>query len=80
MSDVHPIRDNPSDKTLAQRVHHLEVALAILWDQVWWMNLAARERAGYEAQGFKAPIQRFYRPLDEVSCADYKMVSDSDHQ
>lgn len=64
--DVHPIQDAPPNKTLVERVHFLECALGMLWDQVWWMNLTAEKRAEYEAQGFRAPIRRFYVPLDQV--------------
>jgi hypothetical protein len=62
--DVHPIQDNPPDKTLLERVHFLEVALGRLWDQVWWMQLTAEKRAEYEREGFTAPIRNFYERID----------------
>jgi hypothetical protein len=45
---------------LQDRVRLLECKLAQLWDQVWWMSLPPERRAGYEAEGFTAPIERFY--------------------
>lgn len=57
--DVHPIADAP-DWPIEKRVHHLEVYLARLWDQVWWMQLPAERRKAYEDAGFTAPIPRFY--------------------
>ena len=66
LPDIHPIQDAPA-WPLERRVHHLECALAILWDQVWWMNLPFWRRCAYMAQGFRAPIRRFYRPLGEVA-------------
>ena len=55
----HPIQDSP-DLPLERRVQLLEVYLARLWDQVWWMQLAPEQRARYEAEGFTAPIEHFY--------------------
>jgi hypothetical protein len=68
VNDVHPIPDAP-DWPIDRRVHHLECALSILWDHVWWRSLPWYRRLYYTAQGFKAPIGRFYVPLDEVSRA-----------
>ena len=62
--DKHPITVCPADATLEQRVHWLELHLAMLWDQVWWMALPEDRRKGYEAEGFKAPIDRFYGRSD----------------
>lgn len=56
----HPIPDCPKDKTLAERVQWLEVMLAKLWDQVWWMRLPESQRAEYRRQGFTDPIEKFY--------------------
>ena len=58
--DKHPITVCPSGLTLEQRVHWLEAHLSMLWDQVWWMALPEDRRKGYEAEGFTAPIDRFY--------------------
>lgn len=66
LRDVHPIPGNPPDRSLSERVTHLECALARLWDQVWWMNLAPERREAYARDGFKAPIQRFYVPLEDT--------------
>lgn len=57
----HPIPDCPAGKTLEERVHWLEVMLAQLWDQVWWMRLPEADRKAYQAQGFTDPIPKFYR-------------------
>lgn len=63
MSERHPIEVG-ADLPLEDRVRHLEAHLATLWDQVWWMQLDPDTRAAYEAQGFKAPIKRFYIEAD----------------
>ena len=55
----HPIQESPN-LPLERRVQLLEIHLAQLWDQVWWMNLPEAQRAAYEAEGFTAPIQAFY--------------------
>lgn len=57
--EIHPIQESPL-LPLERRVQLLEIHLAMLWDQVWWMNLPAEKRAEYEAQGFSAPILKFY--------------------
>jgi hypothetical protein len=62
--DIHPIADAP-DWPLEKRVHYLEIALAKLWDQVWWMQLPEDRRKQYQAEGFTAPIANFYQPLDK---------------
>jgi len=56
----HPIQDTPPNKTLMERVRHLELHLAMLWDQVWWMNLPVEQRGKYRAEGFTDPIEKFY--------------------
>ena len=43
-----------------ERIHHLECHLAMLWDQVWWMDLPFWRRWFYMAQGFRSPISKFY--------------------
>ena len=58
--DTHPIEHCPAGKTPEERIAWLELHLAELWDQVWWMNLPPEKRAEYESQGFRAPIERFY--------------------
>lgn len=60
MNERHPIEERP-DLPLEERIRHLEIHFAQLWDQVWWMNLPEDRRKAYEAEGFKAPIQEFYR-------------------
>lgn len=57
--DDHPIKECPP-LPVERRVQLLEIHLAMLWDQVWWMNLPPEKRAEYEAQGFRAPIEHFY--------------------
>lgn len=57
--EKHPIPDRPP-WSMDERVANLEVHLAMLWDQVWWMNLPPEKRKEYEAQGFTAPIDKFY--------------------
>lgn len=57
--DEHPVKESP-DLPLERRVQLLEGFVAQLWDQVWWMQLSPDKRAEYEAQGFTAPIQKFY--------------------
>lgn len=59
MAERHPVQEGPP-LPLEERVRLLELNLARLWDQVWWMQLPADARAGYEAEGFRAPIQAFY--------------------
>ena len=59
MSERHPIAVAPS-MTLDDRVRHIEAHLAMLWDQVWWMNLPEESRAAYRLQGFRDPIEHFY--------------------
>jgi hypothetical protein len=59
MNDRHPIQDSPA-LPLERRVQLLEVHLARLWDQVWWMSLPEDRRRQYEAEGFTAPITSFY--------------------
>ena len=61
----HPIPDAP-DLPLDQRVHRLEVHLAQLWDQVWWMSLPWYKRLGWRALGFSAPIAKFYLPAGDA--------------
>lgn len=61
----HPIKDAPL-ASLEERVRWLELHVAMLWDQVWWMNLPEERRKGYEAEGFKDPIQKFYGVPDLV--------------
>lgn len=56
----HPIQDSPPGKTPEERIRHLELHLAMLWDMVWWMNLPEDRRAAYRAEGFTDPIQQFY--------------------
>jgi hypothetical protein len=68
MKDVHPIQDAPAIP-LEQRVHRLEVALAKLWDEVWWHQLPFYRRWYYAAQGFRSPIRRFYVRLEDVDRA-----------
>lgn len=59
--DKHPIEVmGPPGATTDERVHWLELHLALLWDQVWWMALSEERRKGYEAEGFQAPIKQFY--------------------
>lgn len=60
MSERHPIPDAPDGKSAIERIHHLECHLARLWDQVWWMQLPFYRRWYYMAQGFRAPIKKFY--------------------
>jgi hypothetical protein len=55
----HPIPDAP-DISLEARVHHLEVHLGRLWDQVWWISLPWYRRLGFRLLGFKSPIPQFY--------------------
>ena len=57
--DSHPIQDAPP-WPIERRVQYLEIMLARLWDQVWWMDLPEDRRKGYEAEGFTAPIPQFY--------------------
>lgn len=57
---IHPIQDCPPNKTVMERVQYLEIMLAQLWDQVWWMNLPDEERAKYRSEGFTDPIEKFY--------------------
>ena len=60
VKDVHPIQDAPPDKTPEQRIRHLELHLAMLWDEVWWHQLPFYRRWYYMAQGFRSPISNFY--------------------
>lgn len=57
--DEHPIKVSP-DLPLEERIRLLEARLAMLWDQVWWMNLSEETRRKYVAEGFMAPIENFY--------------------
>lgn len=59
--EIHPIQIGRQDRTLEERVAHLERHLAALWDQVWWISLPPERRAGYEAEGYTAPILTFYQ-------------------
>lgn len=61
MAERHPIQDSPA-LPLERRVQLLEIHLAQLWDQVWWMTLPRWRRWYYVAQGFRSPITRFYEP------------------
>jgi hypothetical protein len=54
----HPIKEGVGE--LNDRVRLLEVHLARLWDQVWWMNLPPERREQYKAEGFTDPITNFY--------------------
>jgi hypothetical protein len=67
VNDVHPIKQGPIGRTLEERLRATEEALALLWDQVWWMQLPEATRAHYEAEGFRSPIRRFYVPIDQVA-------------
>jgi hypothetical protein len=60
MAERHPVQESPAGVSLERRVQLLEINLARLWDQVWWMQLPAEQRAEYEQQGFGAPIDHFY--------------------
>lgn len=60
MSEKHPIADNPAGKTDRERIHWLEIHLAQLWDQVWWLSLPEDRRDQYRAEGFTDPILKFY--------------------
>jgi hypothetical protein len=60
MAERHPIEDAPR-LPIERRIQLLEIYLAQIWDQVWWMSLTPEQRADYEAQGFTAPIEQFYR-------------------
>jgi len=62
MPEQHPVRER-FDLPIERRVQLLEQLLAMLWDQVWWMALPAERRAQYEAEGFRAPIERFYEEV-----------------
>lgn len=59
MPERHPIAESPT-LPLARRVQLVEIALARLWDQVWWMSLAPEQREAYRAEGFGDPIEHFY--------------------
>lgn len=59
MPERHPVAESP-DLPLKRRVQLLEINLARLWDQVWWMNLPPERREAYRAEGFSDPIERFY--------------------
>lgn len=59
MGERHPIADSP-DLPMQRRVQLLEVHLARLWDQVWWLSLPPDRREAYRAEGFTDPIERFY--------------------
>jgi hypothetical protein len=59
MAQRHPIQESPP-LPLERRVQLLEIYLAQIWDFVWWLSLTPEQRADYEAQGFTAPIERFY--------------------
>lgn len=63
MAEAHPIQERP-DLPVADRCRLLEIALAQLWDQVWWLSLSPEVRQGYEAQGFTSPILAFYTETD----------------
>lgn len=65
----HPIHDSPP-WTLEQRVRHLELHLAMLWDHVWWMSLPPERRAEYEREGFPPPIDKFYEELSDGDGGD----------
>lgn len=62
--EIHPIQVGRQDRPLAVRVAYLEQKVAQLWDQVWWMSLPKDRRAAYEAEGFTAPIERFYEEAE----------------
>jgi hypothetical protein len=57
---AHPIQDAPPGFTDAERIHLLEVHLAMLWDEVWWHQLPLWRRWFYWLQGFRSPITKFY--------------------
>ena len=59
MGERHPVQERP-DLTPERRCQILEVHLAQLWDQVWWLSLTPEQRAAYDKEGFQAPIARFY--------------------
>lgn len=59
MSEKHPVQERPKEP-LERRVQMLEILLARLWDQVWWMNLPDEKRAKYRGEGFSDPIEKFY--------------------
>lgn len=56
---THPIQETPN-LPIERRVQLLEIHLARLWDQVWWMRLPESKRKEYEAEGFTDPIPKFY--------------------
>jgi hypothetical protein len=60
MSEKHPIQVNRRDVSLEERIKLLEICVAQLWDQVWWLSLPEEKRAEYRAQGFTDPIEKFY--------------------
>jgi hypothetical protein len=59
--ETHPVADAPAGWSPEERIRHLELHLAMLWDEVWWHQLPFWQRWFYGAQGFRSPIQEFYR-------------------
>lgn len=71
--EQHPVQECPP-VTPERRCQLLEIFVAQLWDQVWWLSLSPEQRREYEAQGFTAPIERFYievpdEPVEEPAGA-----------
>ncbi len=58
----HPIQESPP-LPLERRAQLLEIHLAQLWDQVWWVTLPWWRRLRYRLQGFRAPIGKFYEEI-----------------
>jgi hypothetical protein len=56
----HPIQEAPAGISDTERIRLLEVHLAQLWDQVWWLSLPVDRREGYKREGFTDPIVKFY--------------------
>lgn len=62
--EVHPIPEDPPTSTdpevLRQYCFTLQCRVALLWEQVWWMDLPFYKRWAWRYLGFEAPIRRFY--------------------
>lgn len=64
MNSPHPVQERDELDTTT-RIRVLEQLVARLWDQLWWVCLPPEKRAEYEAEGYRAPIERFYNDSEE---------------
>jgi hypothetical protein len=55
VAERHAIEERP-DLPIEERCRLLEIRLAQLWDQVWWLSLTPECREAFRKDGFRDPV------------------------